>query len=351
MVIRTYQYNSVGNGSRAHHIMETEEVWKYIDGTKNYFVSNKGRVKHDDIFLKHQRDQYGYMRAHISYKNGARRNKQIHRLVMLAFAANHPKHQNKVHHKNNKRDDNRLENLEWVTTKENNKHQKRSNNAACSKPIVQYDLKDNKIKSWPSITAAARSLGFSQTSISSCCAGSRKTSNGFIWKYKKEKHIDGEIWKKMKYNSVKFKVSSKGRIETPDGRTTFGHKKGNYMSITICGTGFRVHRLVCRAFHPNPENKPEVDHINRDTIDNDMLNLRWASPKENSKNKDHKNINYGRHAVVQLDLETDEIVNIFKSIIDAARDINGSASGISQCCRYETTWYKGYCWRFANLFL
>tara|TARA_R110000868_G_scaffold16113_2_gene73013 strand:+ start:152 stop:619 length:468 start_codon:yes stop_codon:yes gene_type:complete len=48
---------------------------------------------------------------------------------------------------------------------------------------------------------------------------------------------------------------------------------------------FRIHRLLALAYIPNPENKKEVDHINRNRSDNRLENLRWASRYENSQNK------------------------------------------------------------------
>ena len=48
---------------------------------------------------------------------------------------------------------------------------------------------------------------------------------------------------------------------------------------------FKTHRLVAIHYLPNDQNKPEVDHINRVRDDNHVLNLRWATSKENNENK------------------------------------------------------------------
>jgi len=61
---------------------------------------------------------------------------------------------------------------------------------------------------------------------------------------------------------------------TPDGYPTIKYKNKHY----------KVHRLVAELFVPNPENKPEVDHINRKRNDNRVQNLRWVTHIENSRN-------------------------------------------------------------------
>ena len=70
---------------------------------------------------------------------------------------------------------------------------------------------------------------------------------------------------------------------------TFGSiNKNGYMQIKMNFHGkqktLQVHRLICQAFYENPENKKEVDHINRNRSDNRVENLRWVTSSENASN-------------------------------------------------------------------
>ena len=99
--------------------------------------------------------------------------------------------------------------------------------------------------------------------------------------------MESEEWKDVLGYEGLYQVSSLGNVRR-DGRnrklnkTPNGYHKMDLYKDAVCKC-FGVHRLVAINFIPNPDNKPEVDHINKNIIDNRVENLRWVTSKENKE--------------------------------------------------------------------
>lgn len=111
-----------------------------------------------------------------------------------------------------------------------------------------------------------------------------------------------EVWLSVKGYEGLYEVSHLGRIRSIDRRVEYSDgrvviKKGKILSISAGKNGYEnvrlykdkkaknhsVHRLVAQAFIPNPEDKPQVNHKDRNPLNNDFTNLEWVTHKENAQ--------------------------------------------------------------------
>ena len=166
-----------------------EESWKDIEGYEGlYQISNKGRVKS----LKNNKTKKekilkpinvkGYLKVDL-YKNKTRKNLLVHRLVANAFLTN-PHNLLEVNHKDENKQNNSVENLEWCTHKYNNNFGTRNERSrkAQSKKVYQYSKDGELISVWESTSECQRN-GFDHGAVASCCRGERKSHKCYIWSY------------------------------------------------------------------------------------------------------------------------------------------------------------------------
>ena|SRR6186713_240768 len=93
------------------------EVWKEIDGYENYSVSNLGRIRKGNYIMSLVDNGLGYKHLKLR-RDGKRKSFYVHRLVMIAFSPIDFSGL-EVNHIDHDKSNNKLDNLEWVTHKEN----------------------------------------------------------------------------------------------------------------------------------------------------------------------------------------------------------------------------------------
>lgn len=180
-------------------VNKMEEIWKDIKGYEGlYQVSNLGRVKRilfinricikeKEKMLKPRQNKFGYLLVSLS-KNGKIKQITIHRLVAETFL-NNPNNYSDINHKDENKQNNNVDNLEFCTHKYNTNYGTRvqkikEKNKLKGKSILQ--IKNGKIiKKWFNIKQAGTQLNINTKNICSCCKGKRKSAGGYQWQYAK----------------------------------------------------------------------------------------------------------------------------------------------------------------------
>ena len=167
-----------------------EEIWKDIEGWEGYYqVSNMGNVKSlnyrrtgKEGILKPKKDKDGYLVVCFNNDNKIKYY-LVHQLVAQAFIDN-PENYNEVNHKDENKQNNCVDNLEWCNRAYNINYGTR--NQKISKPVVGINKVSGLILEFESVHEAERQLGIAPCNICACLKGRQNSSGGFYWYYADE---------------------------------------------------------------------------------------------------------------------------------------------------------------------
>ena len=177
-----------------------------------------------------------------------------------------------------------------------------------------------------------------------------------------------EIWKDIVGYEGLYKVSNLGNVMSLRHKKPFlmktGQHSNGYLFFRLSNhnkliKSFLVHRLVAKAFLPNPNNLPQVNHKDEDKTNNRVDNLEWCDAKYNlnygtvqerkSKklSKILKNRKYKLKPVLQYD-KNGNFINEYPSANDAARKTGVNQPSICMVCRGKLKSTGGFLWKYAD---
>ena len=163
------------------------EKWTTIQEASNYEGSTYGNIRNKitQKILKGRLTKSGYLQVSLKIDETNKfSNRYIHRLVAIYWIDN-PNNKREVNHKDGNKENNNINNLEWVTSSENQKHRHSIGiNKTSNRRVGKFTKDGELVAQYNSIQEAANTENNGiRISIDNVVHGKRKSLKGFIWKY------------------------------------------------------------------------------------------------------------------------------------------------------------------------
>ena len=155
-----------------------------------------------------------------------------------------------------------------------------------------------------------------------------------------------------------YKISNFGRVmnnKTGYIKKPSIGKRGYYVySMQKDGKSYlrTTHIMLARSFIPNPQNLEQINHIDGNKLNCSIENLEWVSPRDNMLHARKMGLHKsdGDKETAQYSLDGNQLINVYKSASEAARQTGLSRSNICSVARGNTREKScgGYIWRYIN---
>jgi len=280
----------------------------------------------------------------------------VHRVVALTFLDAPSNNAWQVHHRDGNIVNNRVENLEFVTPKQNIDYFLATAAGTRCQPLLSKAVLWRRAGSdqWtqvPSIGSTASSLGLSVDAVSRCCHN-RSAAKGFEFRFADMNASDlpGEEWRPMLDSETGSEVpgrmvSSLGRVQSRRGIIHRGHLSRHGYYVTKVSSGVkRVHRLVALAFlgKPPTEHHSQINHKDGNKGNNAVENLEYVTPSQNCLHYYSLAKSNNSHSVICASqgkpvwsraVKSSHEWQWHASMSQAAVTLGLNRSNISACCR------------------
>lgn len=221
----------------------------------------------------------------------------VHRLVAVAFFGSPNPLAWQVHHKDGDKSNNHVDNLEYVTPRQNvcfsfASGTRGNSGRRLSRPVMWRAVGSQSWQTSPSMVEAARHAGVSRPSVRKSCDENIPV-RGFefcLARLAEQEPVEGEVWRQMldprTGTAVPGRmVSSFGRLHFANGRISAGHQvKRGYHKAKVSSRVELLHRLVAFAFlgPPPTQQHIHVNHKDYDKSNNAVDNLEYVTASENA---------------------------------------------------------------------
>ena len=335
--------------------MSESEEWRLIPSAPNYQASSLGRIRQQikGNVLKGSLHSSGYMKV-VLRTEGRSMHRSVHRMVAEAFLPAEPGRPT-VNHKNHVRDDNRLSNLERMSTIEQNRHSIKKPQGQHGRPVWMVSSADGTdLARFPTAQAAATYLGKKTAGHIINSIRNNTMGYGYFWRY--DGAVDGDLpsekWQALACEYVKgingFQISSQGRLRNKFGRTSRGSKNANgYLRVDIGGKEFLLHRLVALTFISKVPGADVVNHIDGNKENAAASNLEWLTPAQNSRHAVNAGLTTNRKPVIQYTM-TGQLLASYPSIVFAMKKTDVDDTNIWAACNGIQQSAGGFRWAYES---